>query len=90
MRLSGLHPFTAWRFRRRIRGGATEGMSREGVLAKLGAPQQQLSEEGRDIWLYDVGKTRKLDVSYAVLLEGDRVSATWWSERRSFKESSDV
>lgn len=87
MRLSGLHPFTAWRFRRRIKGGVAEGMLREGVLAKLGAPQQQLSDEGRDIWVYDVGQTRKLDVSYAVLFEGDRVSASWWSEKRAVTES---
>jgi hypothetical protein len=78
--LSGLHRFTLWRFRRRIRGGVADGASRESVLAKLGEPKRRWTEEGRDIWDYDVGQTRELDVSYSVSFDGDRVCASWWSE----------
>jgi hypothetical protein len=80
--LSGLHRFTLWRFRRRIRGGVADGASRHDVLAKLGAPKRQRTDEGHDIWDYDVGQTRELDVSYSVLFDGDRVYSSWWTESR--------
>jgi hypothetical protein len=80
--LSGLHRFTLWRFRRRIRGGVADGASRESVLAKLGEPKRRWTDEGRDIWDYAVGQTRRLDVSYFVSFDGDSVCASWWSESR--------
>jgi hypothetical protein len=79
---SGLYSFTRWRFRRRIRGGVADGTSRQGVLAKLGEPQRRRTDEGDDIWTYEVGRTRELDVSYSVLFDGDRVYSSWWTESR--------
>jgi hypothetical protein len=78
--LSGLHRFTLWRFRRRIRGGVADGVSRPDVLAKLGEPRRRRTDAGRDIWDYDVGQTSELDVSYSVLFDGDRVYSSWWTE----------
>jgi hypothetical protein len=80
VRLSLLHPFIGWWCRRRIKGGVPDGMTRQAVLAKLGPPQRQWSDEGYDIWVYHVGQTRKLVVSYSVSFDGDRASASWWSE----------
>ena len=78
--LSGLHRFTLWRFRRRIRGGVADGASRKSVLAKLGEPKRRETDDGHDIWHYDVGQTRELDVSYSLLFDGDRVYSSWWTE----------
>ena len=86
--ISGLHRFTLWRFRRRMRGGVAEGTSRECVLAKLGEPKWRKTDGGHDIWHYEVGHTRKLEVSYIVLFEGDRVSSSWW--RESSRDSQNV
>ncbi len=80
--LSGLHRFTLWRFRRRVGGGVADGVSRQSVLAKLGEPKRRRTDEGHDIWDYEVGQTRELDVSYSVLFDGDRVYSSWWTESR--------
>jgi hypothetical protein len=80
--LSGLHRFTLWRFRRRIRGGVANDASRESVLAQLGEPKSRETEDGHDIWRYEVGQTRDLNVSYSVLFDGDRVYSSWWTESR--------
>jgi hypothetical protein len=51
------------------------------VLAQLGEPKRRWSDEGQDVWDYEVGPTRKLEVSYHVSFQGERVCASWWSER---------
>ena len=80
--LSGslLHPFTRWRFRRRVGGGVGVGVSRQVVLAKLGEPKRRWSDEGNDIWEYEVGRTRKLMCFYSVSFDDDRVCTSWWTE----------
>jgi hypothetical protein len=75
-----LHPFTHWRFRRRINGGVSAGTSREAVLKKLGEPQRVHWDEGNDIWVYEVGRTRKIAFTYEVSFEGDNVRTSWWHE----------
>jgi hypothetical protein len=55
-------------------------MSRQDVLTKLGEPKRRWSDEGRDIWVYEVGQTRDLDVFYSVSFDGDRVCTSWWTE----------
>ena len=46
------------------------------MLAKLGEPKSRRTDEGHDIWDYEVGQTRELDISYSVLFDGDRGEAT--------------
>ena len=80
MEVSMLHPFTRWRFRRRLKGGVPMRTRREDVLKKLGAPQRMYSDEGKDIWVYQVGRTRRIDVSYSIFFEGEEVRVCWWPE----------
>jgi hypothetical protein len=80
--LSSLHPFTLWRFRRRIGGGVANGLFRQNVLAKLGEPARRITDDGAEIWEYAVGQTRHIDFSYLVSFEGERVVSSWWRESR--------
>ena len=78
-RLSALRPFTRWRFRRRVRGGVPDGSSQQQVLTRLGEPQQrQTTDDGYDVWRYDVGESKGLRFRYSVLFDGDRVYSSSW------------
>lgn len=78
---SSLHPFTLWRFRRRLRGGAAHGDTSESVLNKLGEPARRQTDRGHEVWDYEVGRTRSMNVFYSVLFDaGNRVHSSWWTE----------
>jgi hypothetical protein len=74
-----IHPFTKWRFQRRIKGGVENGASREQVSAKLGEPHRKCSDEGQDVWDYHIGQTLKIKAVYSVSFRDDHVCASWWS-----------
>lgn len=78
--ISGLHRFTLWRFRRRVGGGVAAGTSKQEVLAKLGKPRAREADEHCDVWIYEVGRTRRLDFSYFVSFHEDKVIVSWWRE----------
>lgn len=56
------------------------GVSRDHVRQKLGQPCREWSDEGHDVWVYAVGRTRRVTVTYCVSFVEDQVQASWWSE----------
>ncbi len=88
MKISLLYPFTHWRFRRRIKGGVSTGTSREVVLKKLGEPRRISWDDENEVWVYEVGRTGKIDLTYEVSFEGDNVRASWWGEHVTSTERS--
>lgn len=86
MELSLLHPITKWRFRRRLRGGVSDGSTPAEVTEKLGEPTRTRFDEDREIWVYVVGSTRSVVVEYSVCFHGDLVESSWWTEKRLTKD----